>query len=774
MVKYIVATHILPWVPVYNQETDSFSLQSRKRHSALYSAINLFDSLHVGLIGSVNNLSDQLNSQQVTSIKKLYSQKKCVPVCISEKTSSLHYEGYCKKDLWPLFHYIVWEAATNGSTEASNWQNYKTVNQLIADEICKNYNEGDIIWIHDYHLLLVPQMVRVQLPNASIAFFLHTPFPTSEIFRCLPKRTEVLEGLLHSDLIGFQTYSYGRHFISSCARLLNLDSSPKGVDHNGRIVDVGVFPIGIDVERVQSIRKKPAILDKMTSIKELYAGKKIIVGRDKLDHPKSVLHLLNAFEKFLEDYPEWHNKVVLIQVTTPPQLETPKIELLISELVSRINGRFGSLEFSPINHYHHSLDEEEYFSLLSVADVGLITSLRDGMNTSCSEFVVCQQENHAPLILSEFTGTAGSLSSAILVNPWDYKLLFDHVTRHTSDFWATSFLNELQKKKSKKNKVTQEFQATSNDDTAFNDNKVVSAETNQEAIPVSCNFEDENTKKSVTPTLDKELIMQNYTKAKRRLLLFDYDGTLTPICKTPNEAIPAPNMLKALNILVKDPLNVVFVISGRDQACLDEWLGSVSGLGLSAEHGCFVKYPPVQKSGNATSEWENLVEIDNSWQPKALEIFNYYTDRTSGTFIETKKSSITWHYRLADPELGQFQAKECFAELQKQIKPFYPVEVLEGKKNVEVRPFLINKGEIVSILLKQRGEADFIFCAGDDQTDEDMFKALNVIRESSTQAVTQPNTFTCHVGKEETKTNAGFVVESPFELIDLMEKLAGF
>lgn len=369
--------------------------------------------------------------------------------------------------------------------------------------------------------------------------------------------------MLNSDLVGFQTYSYSRHFISSASRLLNLEATPKGVDFNGKIIDVGVFPIGIDVERVQSIVKKVSIIEKTAKIRELYHGKLIIIGRDKLDHPRSVVHLLCAFERFLEDFPEWLSKVVLIQVTTPPQVKSKLVEKEISKHVQRINGRFGSLAFSPVHHYHHHLDEDEYFSLLQVANVGLITSLRDGMNSSCSEFVICQEHSHAPLILSEFTGTAGFLSSAMLVNPWDYQcvsrainealtmskdekrlkhqLLFDHVCRHTSQFWAKSFLSELEKKTSKKAAIDA---------------------------------------KPLIPKLDSVLLCSLYNKSMRRLILLDYDGTLSPIAKTPNAAYPLPETIKAIKKLVSDPLNLVFIISGRDQACLDDWLGEINGLGL--------------------------------------------------------------------------------------------------------------------------------------------------------------------------------------------------
>ncbi|KAJ3072177.1 threalose-6-phosphate phosphatase, partial [Quaeritorhiza haematococci] len=608
--------------------------------------------------------------------EELLREKRCWPVFLEEKQANGHYEGYCKTALWQLFHYILWDAATNGANEGTYWHDYLSVNQKFADAVAEVYQPGDTIWVQDYHLLLVPSMIREKIPRAAIGFFLHTPFPSSEIFRCLPKRKEILQGILGSNLVGFQTYSYARHFISSCTRVLGLESSPKGVDYQGHLVTVGIFPIGIDIQRVESRRKTKAVLDKMAAIRDMYPNRKIIIGRDKLDHIKGVQHKLNAFEKFLTLYPEWQNRVVLLQVTTPPQRESTKLESRVSELVSRINGHFGSLQFAPVHHYHQHLEQDEYYALLSVADLGLVTAIRDGMNTTSHEFVVCQQEHFGPLILSEFTGTAGSLSAAMLVNPWDYtgvanainealtmsreekmikhQQLYDHVISHSAEFWSKSFIKEL----------------------------ITSSSTPEEQSP--------------TPPLDFKDVVERYRKSKRRLLMFDYDGTLTPIRKIPSAAVPPPPMLAAMEELVKDPRNYCFVISGRDQECLENWLGHIKGLGLSAEHGSFIKYPdealgssaPTSSSDPSSTTdatgWVNLTsEMDLSWKQEVTEIFTYYTERTQGSFIEHKRCSITWHYRLADPDYGLFQAKECRNHLENAVLSKLPVEILIGKKNLE-------------------------------------------------------------------------------------------
>ncbi|KAG0200935.1 threalose-6-phosphate phosphatase [Mortierella sp. NVP41] len=684
-------------------------LEARRGHSAMYSGIlslnKDYETIQIGWVAEVADQdgylvpSKNLTEKHKQNLKdKLWEKEKVVPIFLEDSRAAGHYEGYCKTVLWPLFHYILWDEATDGRQEKKNWDDYVFVNQQFTDAIIEQYQPGDIVWIHDYHLLLVPHMLRQKLPGAAIGVFIHAPFPSSEIFRCLPKRVEVLNGLLGANQIGFQTYSYARHFISCCTRVNGYESTPRGVDAMGSTVWVGTFPIGIDAERVERQRKSPGVLPKMEAIRKTYKGKRIIVGRDKLDLVKGVQQKLQAFETFLNDYPEMQGQVVMIQVTSPPLVENPKLEAKIAELVAHINGTYGSLNFTPVHHYHQHIDRDEYYALLSVADIGLITSVRDGMNTTSLEYIMCQNENHGPLILSEFTGTAGSLGGALMVNPWDYqgvaRVIYDalnlsqadklarhnqlhkHVLAHTAQFWAKNFISEL----------------------------ILNVGSGDQSTP--------------TPYLDHGIIVEKYHAAKKRLLMFDYDGTLTPIRKTPGAAVPQEHMLKALTALASDPNNIVWVISGRDQKVLEEWLGEIQNLGFSAEHGSFMRQPGSKK-------WVNLTEsLDMGWKSDVIEIFTYYTERTQGSFIEHKRSSLTWHYRMADPEFGAFQAKECQNHLENAVLSKLPVEILVGKKNLEVRPTIVNKGEIVKRLMSQHPDAEFVLCAGDDKTDEDMFRAL--------------------------------------------------
>ena len=490
---------------------------------------------------------------------------------------------YAEHELYTLFHYRQ-HGPDDGRVEKTSWVDYQQMNQCFADRILQIYQPGDIVWIHDYHLMLLPSLLRQRIPNIYIGFFLHIPFPSSEYMRCLPRRKDVLTGALGATMIGFQSYSFSRHFNSCCKRILGFDSSSAGVDAYGAHVAVDVFPIGIDVATVQKQAFGDAVIEQnMKSLKQMYAGKKIIVGRDRLDTVRGVAQKLMAFEIFLDRYPEWRDKVVLIQVTSPTSVledkvdGAHKIEHQISNLVSRINGEYGSLSHSPVQHYPQYLSSQEYFALLRVADVGLITSVRDGMNTTSLEYVICQKNNHGPLILSEFSGTAASLGNAIHINPWDlggvakalkkalempaaqkksdHEKLYNYVATHNVATWSNNFLRRLL--------------------------------TNLTSF----------TQSELTPALDRNRMIQQYHSARKRLFMFDYDGTLTPIVKDPNAAIPSDRVIRTLKALAADPRNNVWIISGRDASFLEDWMGHITELGLSAEHGCFLRPSWVRELG---------------------------------------------------------------------------------------------------------------------------------------------------------------------------------
>ncbi|KAL7277126.1 hypothetical protein ACG7TL_008971 [Trametes sanguinea] len=699
-----------------------------------------------------------------------------VPVWLDDKDAHGHYDGYCKQTLWPLFHYLLWQdVATEYASADAHWAPYAAVNAAFARRVAEVYRPGDLIWIHDYHLLLVPSLLRQALPDAAVGLFVHTPFPSSEVFRCLPRRKEILDGMLGANLICFQTYSYSRHFTSSCVRVCGYEvTSRGGIDVQGHVTAIGYCPVGVDADRVAKDTLRPGIQPKLDALRALYEGKKIIVGRDKLDVVKGVVQKLRAFEKLLQDYPQWIGNVVLIQVTSPALTDSPKLERQVSELVAHINGEYGSLDFIPVHHYHQTIKKDEFYALLSVADLGVITPLRDGMNTTSMEFVISQERTKkSPLILSEFMGISSTMTEALQINPWNmsevaaamhrgltmseeeklrrHQHLYKTVTTHTSQTWAAMLAKKLLERLGSQNMARQ------------------------------------------TPFIPKGQLEQHYLKAKKRLFLFDYDGTLAPIVKVPSAAVPSKETLEALETLTADPKNVVYIISGRDGEFLEQHLGHIKNLGMSAEHGGFIREP-------GESTWRNFTEsLDMSWMSEVLEIFKYYTERTTGSHIEVKKSSITWHYRSADPEWGLFQCHQCQDLLENNLARKRPIEVLVGKKNLEVRPLAVNKGEIVKRILYFNPDAEFIFCAGDDKTDEDMFRALLLFPQGTTSptatarldpplsvtllasskedadkfgpvdlAITPDAVFTTAVGHSSKRTLAAWHVTTPEEVVEHM------
>lgn len=398
--------------------------------------------------------------------KDLKERFNAIPIFLSDEIADLHYNGFSNSILWPLFHYHPGEI----NFDENAWLAYNEANATFAKEILKNVNDNDLIWVHDYHLMLLPELLRnkITAKNVKLGWFLHTPFPSSEIYRILPVRQEILKGVLSCDLLGFHTYDYARHFLSSVQRVLNINTLPNGMEYNGRFVNVGAFPIGIDVDNFTEGLKKPAVQERIKQLTETFKGCKIIVGVDRLDYIKGVPQKLHAMEVFLNEHPEWIGKVVLVQLAVPSRGDVEEYQYLrsvVNELVGRINGQFGTVEFVPIHFMHKSVSFDELISLYAVSDVCLVSSTRDGMNLVSYEYIACQQEKQGALILSEFTGAAQSLNGAFIVNPWNtdelsdainesltllpekkkanWDKLYKYISKYTSGFWGENFVHEL-------------------------------------------------------------------------------------------------------------------------------------------------------------------------------------------------------------------------------------------------------------------------------------------------------------------------------------------
>ncbi|KAF2858874.1 glycosyltransferase family 20 protein [Piedraia hortae CBS 480.64] len=416
----------------------------------------------------------QLPENEVPHVKeRLLNEFSAVPIFMDDDLADRHYNGFSNSILWPLFHYHPGEI----TFDESAWEGYADANRLFSREIARDVRDNDLVWVHDYHLMLLPSMLREELAkkpnppkNVKLGFFLHTPFPSSEIYRILPVRDEILEGVLHCDLLGFHTYDYARHFLSSCSRILGLPTTPNGVEFRNLLVSVGAFPIGIDPEKFHQGLQKESVQRRIGTLQKKFENIKIIVGVDRLDYIKGVPQKLHAFEVFLTEHPEWIGKVVLVQVAVPSREDVEEYQNLravVNELVGRINGKFGTIEFTPIHFLHKSVSFDELIALYAVSDVCLVSSTRDGMNLVSFEYIACQQDMHGVLILSDFAGAAQSLNGALIINPWNteelagaihdsvtmsddqrgsnYEKLVKYVNKYTSAWWGENFVSELRK-----------------------------------------------------------------------------------------------------------------------------------------------------------------------------------------------------------------------------------------------------------------------------------------------------------------------------------------
>ncbi|KAF9434520.1 Trehalose-6-P synthase/phosphatase complex synthase subunit [Entomortierella beljakovae] len=687
--------------------------------------------------------------------KELLEKYSCLPVFIDDDIADMHYNGFSNSILWPLFHYHPGEISFN----EDDWGAYQQANNLFAKAITEIVRDGDLVWVQDYHLMLLPKLLREEVcnkcqtnepvKNIKIGFFLHTPFPSSEVYRILPVRKEILLGVLNSDLIGFHTYDYARHFLSSCTRILGLSTMPNGVDFEGRYAHVGTFPIGIDPEKFAEGLKQPAVVNRIQSLREKFKGVKLIVGVDRLDYIKGVPQKLHALEVFLSEHPEWIGKVVLVQVAVPSRQDVEEYQNLravVNELVGRINGMYGTIEFQPIHFLHKSVNFEELTALYAVSDVCLISSTRDGMNLVSYEYICCQQENHGVMILSEFAGAAQSLNGSIIVNPWNtgelaeaiygavtmpeetrksnHQKLFRYVTKYTAAYWGLSFVNELRR-------VSEEF-----------DHRM-----------------------SLPKLTIQHVLKARNSSTKAKVVFFDYDGTLTATHKLPE--------------------------FGRDRKHLDSWFGGCN-VGLSAEHGCFYKHPeavakaikqirsemptsnsqePAKLVKDAGNGWFRSVDqVDASWRETIRPLFKHYTERTPGSFIEEKEINMTWHYRAADPEFGTWQATELQVNLEKLLAHM-ALSIILGNKTLELRPSSIDKSTSVKAILKDIqadvGPIDFILCVGDGKTDEAVFSCLG------NESIVGPDVqdvITCTVGQKQTE--AKFYLADVPEVESLLEDMA--
>jgi trehalose 6-phosphate synthase/phosphatase len=591
---------------------------------------------------------------------------------------------------------------------------------------------GDVVWIHDYQLMILPQLLRREQPAATIGFFLHIPFPSYELYRLLPKdwKENILIGILGADLIGFHTYDYAQHFIQSVKMILGLDNQYNRLQYQDRLIQVDLFPIGIDFETFKEASKNKKILEIGRELKKNMGDKKIIFSVDRLDYTKGLNYRLDGFEAFLEQHPEWKEKVVFILNIIPSRDSIAAYsdrKRMIEEQVSMINGKYSTLHWQPILYRYNHVSFEELVGLYQVANVALITPLRDGMNLVAKEYVA-SCSNGGVLILSELTGAASELNEAILMNPTD--------TEQMSSCIAQALSMPLDEQKERL-RIMQD---------RLMDYDVVSWVNDFLDQLNAIKKEQQKQVAKLIDTNDFDALTKDYHAATKRCILLDYDGTLAPFTKIPSEATPDKRLINFLKDLTSDEKNEVTIISGRDSNTLDKWLGSLP-LNFVSEHGVYIKY----RGG----DWEAQTTASSEWKNQIRPMLQAYVKRCVGSLMEEKTNSLSWHYRNTHPGLGFTRSRELLNNLL-QLTANTPVQVIDGNKVIEVRLTGLNKGMTANKLLNHF-KPDFTLCLGDDTTDEDMFKAL------------EDKAYTIRIGN--TATAANYNILSQTEVLPLLEKL---
>ncbi|KAL7606884.1 alpha,alpha-trehalose-phosphate synthase [UDP-forming] 6 [Lactuca sativa] len=737
----------------------------------------------------VGCLKEEIHPNEQDEVSQtLLETFKCVPTFIPLELFTRFYHGFCKQQLWPLFHYMLpLSPDLGGRFNRSLWQAYVSVNKIFADRIMEVINpEDDFVWIHDYHLMVLPTFLRKRFNRVKLGFFLHSPFPSSEIYKTLPVREELLRALLNSDLIGFHTFDYARHFLSCCSRLLGISYESKrgyiSLEYYGRTVSIKILPVGIHMKQLQSVLNLPETESKVSSLIKQFQqqGKTMLLGVDDLDIFKGISLKLLAMEQLLIQHPEWQGKVVLVQIANPARgtgKDVKEVKTETYSTVKRINESFGRPGYDPVILIDEPLKFYERIAYYVTAECCLVTAVRDGMNLIPYEYIISRQgtnnldkvlglEPSTPkksmLVVSEFIGCSPSLSGAVRVNPWNIDAVSDamdcalelsegekqmrhekhykYVSSHDVGYWARSFYQDLER--TCKDHVRRRCWG-------------IGFGLSFRVVALDLEFR----------KLSMEHIVSAYKRTTTRAILLDYDGTLMP--QSSIDKSPSLKTIEMLNTLCRDKNNMVFVVSAKSRNTLEEWFADCEKLGLAAEHGCFLR-------SKRDEEWETCVQFEEcGWKQNAEPVMMLYTETTDGSTIEDKETALVWSYEDADPDFGSCQAKELLDHLE-SVLANEPVTVKRGQSSVEVKPQGVSKGLVAKRMLttmQERGMTpDFVVCIGDDRSDEDMFEVITSSVASGELISSKAEVFACTVGNKPSK--AKYYLDDTVEIARLMKGLA--
>ncbi len=664
--------------------------------------------------------TESWDAKEIAASLKISDRIEVVPLTVAAELYDPYYNKFCNGVLWPLLHYETHSV----SWDFDAWQKYQKVNRLVATTLLKLTSANDdLIWVHDFHLMLVAAQLRLKRQRQGVGFFLHVPFPSYEIFRQLPFRSAILRALLNFDLIGFHDYSYLMHFTQTLHYVLGINSSFNRIHFKGRSVDLGVYPVSIPTAAINKAARSKRVKEICANYRRRFRDKKIILGVDRLDYIKGIDLKLDIFHAFLQGYPDYRSKVSLIQVIVPSRTDVPAYQQLKENIEGRIgyiNGYWGKADYVPIYYIYNSMQFHELLALCQLSDALLITSKRDGMNLVALEYVAAQMPAQpGQVLLSEFAGAVSIMPNAIAINPWhveksaaqlqhalqeDHEIIaarnaqmLDYLQDYTGGEWADSFMTDLLKSARRSVKLVEDIN-----------------------FPLRKN----------SPLLEK---IKKIKAHRQRFLFVDFDGTLVPIQPRPEQAAIAAETLQALTTLQAQQGFAVVIVSGRDRNFLWQQFASQTFM-LAAEHGA--EYYDRQQEC-----WHSLVSSpQDSWLPLALQMMEYYRQRVPSSFIEKKAYSLCWHYRNSPVLYATYQARKLTEELEFGLANF-PAVVASGKRIVEAKAIEASKGAFTGWFIKNCMDAAdaSIVALGDDQTDEELFIAL------------RPHDLSIKVGMEETK-----------------------
>ncbi|CAG4997469.1 hypothetical protein DYBT9275_01782 [Dyadobacter sp. CECT 9275] len=707
--RLIIVAYRLPFKIVREDEHITLFQNSGGLVSAVLSLVgdggyaSFYAQDKIQWIGYTDNNPEELEGQALEN-----ESFRAHPVFIPDDINENYYEGFCNDLIWPLFHYFPSLAHFHDRY----FQAYKEANELFFNKVAEVIRPGDVVWVQDYQLMLLPGMLRDKFPHNKIGFFFHIPFPSYELFRLLPVtwRTALIEGIIGADVVGFHTNDYVEYFLKAVRMVSGYGNKLHYINLSNRIVKVDSFPISIDFKKFDGAYNEPEIKEARELARDTLK-EKIIFSVDRLDYSKGILHRLSGFERFLQQHQEWHERVVFVMVVVPSRDSIGQYQQMKSEIdqtVGRINSNYGSINWQPILYQYRSMSYAELLGMYTASDVALITPVRDGMNLVCKEYVASRNDNGGVLILSEMAGAAAELGEAIIINPLDNQGIADGIIKALE-----MPPEEQQKRMEAMRERIKEYD--------------VFAWTNDFFTQMTMLEQEHDKLRQVFLTavgIDK--IKRAYQEASNRIFFFDYDGTLAPIVADPSKAIVAEELKQLISEIAGT--DTVVIISGRDRHFLDHLFAGLP-VYIVAEHGALSK-------ARGSAEWKLNESYEENWKDSIRVILDMYAKRCPGAFVEEKETSLAWHYRTADDEeYATRRAQELLWQLKNYIQPELSLQIIDGNKVVEVKKTAYNKGTAAKELV-EAGDYDFIFAIGDDTTDEDMFLAL------------PPSSFTIKIGDD--------------------------